>query len=182
MQSFRQKRSPHEGFLIHDLTSLGTTMERFSLNDRFNGNLAEPLSMSIERYRLEAFMNRGNLAIVLVILLSGCTTITMHTPTGQAVEMSPNEFTHYVEQVNSLHAKVSGALIRSMGNWSEDELDEPLQLMAAARKMVRVCEPFQQIVSESLLAEVTGKSPNLDNINSAPACEEASREVQALMP
>ncbi len=131
---------------------------------------------------LELNMNRVISGMALLTLLSGCTTVTLHTPSGRMLEMSPDEFVHYVEQVDSLHAKVSDGLIRSMGDWSDDDLDDPLQLTAAAKKMVRVCEPFRQIVSDLILAEVTGKHPNLDNANSVPACEEASKEAQGQMP
>jgi len=126
-------------------------------------------------------MNRVISGMALFTLLSGCATVTFHTPSGQMIEMSPDEFVHYVEQVNSLHAKVSDGLIRSVGDWSDDDLDDPLQLTAAAKKMVRVCEPFRRIVSDLILSEVTGQHPNLDTVNSVPACEEASKEAQSQM-
>lgn len=113
--------------------------------------------------------------------LTGCATVVMHTPSGQEIEMSPEEFKKYLEQVNSLNDQVTGALVRSMGECSDDEVEDPAQLMVAARRMVRVCEPFKQIISASLLTPLTGKEPNLDQVNSVPACQEASEEVQELM-
>ncbi len=130
--------------------------------------------------RLHAAANRL-LILGVGMWLASCATVVMHTPSGQEIEMSHDEFTKYLEQVNSLNSQVSDALVRSMGECSDEEIEDPAQLMVAGRKMVRACEPFKQIISASLLYPLTGKEPNLDNVNSVPACQEASEEVQELM-
>ena len=127
-------------------------------------------------------MNRAIIVAASLVLLTGCATVIMHSPSGKTIELTPEEFTHYIAQVNTLHAQVSGKLIRSTGDFAEDDFDEPAHLTAAARKMVRACEPFETIVAESLLMEVTGQPPNLENANSVPACEEATQAVREMLP
>jgi hypothetical protein len=105
----------------------------------------------------------------------------MHTPSGKEIEMSPEEFTQYIESVYRHQNQVTTKLIGSVGDFDAD-VDEPAQVTAAVRKMVRVCEPFSKIVSQILLTELTGKGPNLELANSVPACDAASKEVEELLP
>ena len=113
--------------------------------------------------------------------LVGCTTVTMHSPSGEEIEMTPDQFTAYVEEVYRRQNDVSGKVIRA-GIDFDEEVDSPELITAAARKMVKACEPFSKIVSESLLKELTGKGPNLELANSVPACDGASREAEAALP
>ncbi len=121
-------------------------------------------------------------AILMLCLASGCATVVMHTPTGQELAMTPEEFTGYVQQVYVHQNRVMSQLIRSTGDFVEDDFDEPAQLTAAARKLVRACAPFEGIVAASLLTEVSGKGPDLKLADSVPACDFAARDVESVMP
>ena len=120
--------------------------------------------------------------IFALCLATGCAKVVMHTPTGQELAMTPEEFTGYVQQVYVHQNRVMSQLIRSTGDFVEDDFDEPAQLTAAARKMVRACAPFENIVAASLLTEVSGKGPDLKLADSVPACDFAARDVESVMP
>lgn len=127
--------------------------------------------------------NRNRMtAILMLCLATGCAKVVMHTPTGQELAMTPEEFTGYVQQVYVHQNRVMSQLIRSTGDFVEDDFDEPAQLTAAARKMVRACAPFENIVAASLLTEVRGKGPDLQLADSVPACDFAARDVESVMP
>ena len=106
----------------------------------------------------------------------------MHTPTGQELVMTPEDFTGYVQQVYLRQNRVMSQLIRATGDFVEDDFDEPAQLTAAARKMIRVCGPFENIVAASLLTEVSGQGPDLQLADSVPACDFAVKDVESVMP
>lgn len=133
---------------------------------------------------LSVYLVHGRrLAIILPIcLVSGCAKVVMHTPTGQELAMTPEEFTGYVQQVYLRQNRVMSKLIRSTGDFVEDDFDEPAQLTAAARKMIRACGPFENIVAASLLTEVSGKGPDLQLADSVPACDFAAKDVESVMP
>jgi hypothetical protein len=127
--------------------------------------------------------NRNRMTAILTLCLAtGCAKVVMHTPTGQELAMTPEEFTGYVQQVYVHQNRVMSQLIRSTGDFVEDDFDEPAQLTAAARKMVRACAPFENIVAASLLTEVSGKGPDLKLADSVPACDFAARDVESVMP
>jgi hypothetical protein len=127
--------------------------------------------------------NRNRMTAILTLsLATGCAKVVMHTPTGQELAMTPEEFTGYVQQVYVHQNRVMSQLIRSTGDFVEDDFDEPAQLTAAARKMVRACAPFENIVAASLLTEVSGKGPDLKLADSVPACDFAARDVESVMP
>ncbi len=115
-------------------------------------------------------------------LLSGCTTIVAHTPSGETLEMTPEAFTRYVEQVYRQQSRVTGQLIRAVGNFSEEDIDEDQPLAVAARRMAKACEPFSELVAERVLAELTGAPIDPALVDAVPACEAAAGQLEAALP
>jgi hypothetical protein len=122
------------------------------------------------------------MTVMALVLLEGCATIIAHRPSGEAIEMTPEEYTRYVEQVFRQHSQVTGHLLRAAGNFSEEDIDDANQLTAAARKMIRVCEPFSEGVAERIVSQLSGANINRDLVDSVPACEEAAQQVEGLIP
>lgn len=115
-------------------------------------------------------------------LLAACTTITTHKPSGEEIVMTQEEFARYVEHVFRFHNQVMGELIEVGDERKDEDTDEIARLEAAEKKMVRVCEPLNELVSETLSGENVGLQLKLDLIDAVPACEEASQTVEDLIP
>ena len=115
-------------------------------------------------------------------LLSGCTTVVAHKSSGEELVMTQDEFAKYTEQVFKYHNQVMTDLIEAAGDRSEQEAREARELNAAEKKMVTVCEPLNEIVSESLSGESVGLKLKTELLDTVPACEEATKTVDKLIP
>lgn len=122
-------------------------------------------------------------AALLATGLGACATITTHSAGGKELVMSQEEFAKYVERVFRYHNQIMNELI-------EVEADDALEpseersgkLSAAEAKMVEVCEPLNEVVSESLSGESVGLQTQIELIDTVPACEAATRIVDDLIP
>jgi hypothetical protein len=124
-----------------------------------------------------------HLPLVGVLVLTACTTIQTSTPEGQSVTMTEAEFSAYVERVFRHHNKVYNELMD--GPDSEDEAEDggaTPKLLNAEEDMIHVCLPLNEVVA----ATVGGSQPSLKSkwqlLSAVPACEAATRRVEALIP
>ena len=122
------------------------------------------------------------LLALLTPVLAGCTTITTHKTTGEAIVMTPEAFEKYVEHVFRYHNQVMSELIAAGDERPDQPRDEDRRLSAAEKKMITACQPLNEVVSESLSGENVGLQMRLDLVETVPACEEASKAVEELMP
>jgi hypothetical protein len=120
--------------------------------------------------------------IAAATLLAGCTTVTTHKPSGEEVVMSQDEFAHYAEHVFRHHNKVMTELIESSLERAEQDPIEAHRLSKAESKMVNVCEPLNEMVSETMSGGSTGLKLKMKLVDAVPACEEASQAVEELIP
>jgi hypothetical protein len=124
------------------------------------------------------------LTAIFVVALScvGCSTITTHTASGKKLVMSQEEFSKYVEHVFRYHNQVMNELMESAEDKDEMDSAEMRALSAAEAKMVEFCQPLNEVVSESLSGQSVGLQTQMKLVDTVPACEEASRIVDELMP
>jgi hypothetical protein len=129
-------------------------------------------------------MKSPSLLLLTILLLSaGCSSVRTSTPEGQAVTMSEAEFSAYVEKVFRHHNKVYNELISAAGIEETDSVDgHPNQLLTAEEDMIHVCLPLNEVVATT----VEGGKPSMNSkwklLSAVPACEAATRKVEALMP
>lgn len=119
---------------------------------------------------------------LLVAMLSGCSTITTHKSSGEEIVMTREEFEQYVEHVFRYHNQVMSELIEAADERPDQDPQEKRLLNAAETKMVSACQALNEVVSESLSGENVGLNLKLDLVDTVPACEEASKAVDDLMP
>ncbi|MDD1649438.1 MAG: hypothetical protein LUO80_03465 [Methylococcaceae bacterium] len=117
-----------------------------------------------------------------VWVLAGCSTITTHKSTGEEIVMTREEFEQYVEHVFRYHNQVMSELIESAEDRTELSVTEARQFTAAEKNMDTACEPLNEVVSKSLSGENVGLKLKMDLVDAVPACEEASKVVDDLLP
>jgi hypothetical protein len=117
----------------------------------------------------------------LALALAGC-MITTHWPSGKQMVMSQEEFAEYVEHVFRYHNQVMNSLIESAEERGEQDTAEAKALSEAEAKMIKICQPLNDVVSESLTGESIGLQTEMELADTVPACEEASQMVEELMP
>jgi len=96
--------------------------------------------------------------------------------------MTEEEFSQYVEHVFRYHNQVMSELMETSDARGEQEPHDDYRLSTAEKKMVKACEPLNEVVSETLSGENVGIQLKLDLIDAVPACERASRDVEELIP
>ncbi len=126
-------------------------------------------------------MASGLLASVIAAL-SGCSTVTTHKPSGEEIVMTHEDFARYTEQVFRHHNQVMTELIESSLERAEQDPGEAHKLSRAETRMVDVCEPLNEMVSETLSGENVGLKLKMKLADAVPACEEASQAVEELIP
>ena len=123
-----------------------------------------------------------SLITTTLAVASGCSSVVTHNSNGEAVTMSQEAFSQYLEQVFRYHNQVMSELIESSDDRSDQTSSQNWLLADAEKKMVALCEPLNEIVSESLSGENVGLKLNMGLVDSVPACEEASKRVDDLLP
>lgn len=120
--------------------------------------------------------------VTALSLLSGCTTVTTHKASGEEVVMSQDEFAHYAEHVFRHHNQVMTELIESSLDRAEQDPGEAKKLATAESTMINVCEPLNEMVSETMSGGSTGLKLKMKLADAVPACEKASQAVEELIP
>lgn len=120
--------------------------------------------------------------LTALAIVSGCTTITTHKPSGEEIVMSQEEFAQYVEHVFRHHNQVMAELIETSLERADQDPADAHKLTTAEHNMVNACEPLNEMVSETLSGENVGLKLQMKLVDAVPACEEASQAVEELMP
>lgn len=118
--------------------------------------------------------------VPVTLSLAGC--LRVHMADGKDLVMSEAEFSKYVERVFRYHNQVMNELIESGEDAAELDSEEARRLSAAEAKMVEVCHPLNEVVSESLSGEKIGLKSEMALVDAVPACEAATHAVEELMP
>lgn len=116
----------------------------------------------------------------LLLALSACFIVKPHG--SDELVMSREEFGKYVERVFRYHNQVMNELIESEADRGELDHDEDAELSAAEARMIELCRPLNEAVAAELTGESVGLVTELGLVESVPACENASHEVEDLMP
>lgn len=96
--------------------------------------------------------------------------------------LTQEEFAEYVEHVFRYHNQVMNSLIESSEERSRQDAAEAQELSAAEAKMIKICEPLNEVVSEALSGKAVGLQTEMELPEAVPACEEASHAVEELLP
>jgi hypothetical protein len=95
--------------------------------------------------------------------------------------MTHEEFAKYAERVFRYHNQVMNELIEAVEHHNEGDAIEAKELSSAEAKMIEICQPLNETVSESLSGKSVGLQTELKLADTVPACEEASRIVDHLI-
>ncbi len=119
--------------------------------------------------------------LLLLTLLASCTTVTTRKSTGEEVTMTQEEFAKYVEHVFRYHNQVMAELIESASDRTEQSSRTFKELTFAEKHMVTVCEPLNEVVTETLSGQNIGLQLKMKLVEAAPACESATQIVDKLI-
>ncbi len=115
--------------------------------------------------------------LMIFALLGGCASVDVHYPDGRRARMSKAEFKAYAERVFRYQNHVVDRLI------SADEQGEPeARLLHAEETMEEACRPLIALVSAKAERRAMQISDKLEMPRATPACEQAVRAVDALLP
>lgn len=120
--------------------------------------------------------------VTLVSMLCGsCTSVQVRYPDGATAWQSRAEFEVYVEHVFRFHNRVLNDLIVATSLMEGDELDADAPLVRAEESMARACQPLNETVSATFEGREIGFFQKLLLPAAVPACEAATRTVEALL-
>lgn len=95
--------------------------------------------------------------------------------------MTQEEFSKYVEHVFRYHNQVMAELIESASDQTERSSKNYKDLTFAEKNMVTVCEPLNEVVTETLSGQSIGLHLKMKLVEAAPACESATQAVDKLI-
>ncbi|MEN9681962.1 MAG: hypothetical protein RLZZ627_1855 [Pseudomonadota bacterium] len=95
--------------------------------------------------------------------------------------MTQEEFAKYVEHVFRYHNQVMAELIESASDRTERSSRTFKDLTFAEKHMVTVCEPLNEVVTETLSGQNIGLQLKMKLVEAAPACESATQIVDKLI-
>ncbi len=95
--------------------------------------------------------------------------------------MTQEEFAKYVEHVFRYHNQVMAELIESASDRTEQSSRTFKELTFAEKHMVTVCEPLNEVVTETLSGQNIGLQLKMKLVEAAPACESATQIVDKLI-
>jgi hypothetical protein len=129
------------------------------------------------RVRLAAMM-----AGPLLVILTACSQVQVRYPDGRTEYQSREEFAAYVEQVFRYQNRVLNDLIVYSSLVESDEFFSDPELLLAERTMARECRALIDAVAARLEGGEPGFFQKLSLPASVPACEQASRRLELLLP
>jgi hypothetical protein len=95
--------------------------------------------------------------------------------------MTQEEFAKYVEHVFRYHNQVMAELIENASDRTERSSGSYKDLTFAEKHMVTVCEPLNEVVTETLSGQNIGLQLKMKLVEAAPACESATQAVEKLI-
>lgn len=119
--------------------------------------------------------------LLFLALLAACTTVTTRKSTGEEITMTQEEFAKYVEHVFRYHNQVMAELIESASDQTDRSNKTYKDLTFAEKNMVTVCEPLNEVVTETLSGKNIGFQLKMKLVEAAPACESATQIVDKLI-
>lgn len=123
-----------------------------------------------------------NLTLFLFLAsLASCSTVTTRKSTGEEVTMTQEEFSKYVEHVFRYHNQIMAELIESASDRTERSSRTYKDLTSAEKNMVTLCEPLNEVVTETLSGQNIGLRLKMKLVEAAPACESATQAVDKLI-
>lgn len=123
----------------------------------------------------------GSLCLAALVL-AGCSSVQVRHPDGHSEYQSRDEFAAYVERVFRYHNRVVNDLIVASSLSGDLDLDEASPLVRAEDAMADACRPLNDTVSATIEGRELGLFQKLQMPSAVPACEAASRRVEALLP
>lgn len=117
-----------------------------------------------------------------IALLSACSSVKVRYPDGTVRRMSEAEFADYVQRVFRYHNHVMNDLIVEMSLRGDDDLLSSRRVVRAEDHMAVVCRPLNDAVTASMEGHMLGFSEKLKLPSAVPACEQATRALEKLLP
>lgn len=124
---------------------------------------------------------RAALGAIALSALAGCTTVALHYPDGRVERRSRDEFAAYVERVFRYHNRVVDDFIVATVLYGDPAAADS-ELQRAERTMVRACQPLNAVVSARFEQRRVGLRTRLALPRTVPACEQATRHLDRLLP
>lgn len=116
-----------------------------------------------------------------MLCLSACSSVQVRYPDGTTALQTREEFAAYVEYVFRYHNRVVNDLIVAASLFDDGVLTENALVVRAEENMAAVCQPLNDTVSASIEGRDIGFFHKLQLPEAVPACEAASRRVEALL-
>ncbi len=124
----------------------------------------------------------GLILAVAAALTTSCSSVQVRYPDGSIETRSRADFKAYVEQVFRYHNRVVNDLILATSLLDTEELDSASPLVRAEEAMAHACQPLNDVVAASIEGREIGFFHKLQLPEAVPACEAASRKLEALLP
>lgn len=119
---------------------------------------------------------------VAATVITGCNSVRVRNSDGSMESGSRAEFEAYVERVFRYHNRVVNDLILTTSLFDTEEADASSPLVRAEEDMARACQPLNDVVTATIEGREIGFFHKLELLDAVPACEAASRELEALLP
>lgn len=123
----------------------------------------------------------ARIGIMIPILLTACTTIKTHKPSGEEITMTQEEFSAYLEEAFRYHNQVMSDLIEYASNFKEHPGQDFKALSLAEKRMITECEPLNEVVTETLSGQSVALSLKLQLAEAVPNCRTATAAVDKLI-
>lgn len=131
--------------------------------------------------RLVRNARRVGAGVLAGVVLAGCGSVQVRHPDGRTEYQSREAFAAYVERVFRYHNRVVNDLIVATSLGDESAFEDA-SLIGAEAAMAAACQPLNDTVSATIEGRDTGFFQRLALPEAVPACEAASRRVEALLP
>ncbi|MGE0482758.1 MAG: hypothetical protein AB7Q81_01315 [Gammaproteobacteria bacterium] len=129
---------------------------------------------------------RRLVAMAAVVSLAGdltaCSTVQVRHPDGTTEFHDREEFAAYVEHVFRFHNRVLNDLIMATALGATGDAPEDAGLQQAERRMTESCHPLNAAIAARIEGRRLGFFEGLALPQAVPACEAASRRLEALIP
>jgi hypothetical protein len=135
-----------------------------------------------KRDRHRAGWLRHPAAVAVVSALAACSTVQVRYPDGTTAYHGREEFAAYVERVFRFHNRVLNDLIMATALGADGDSPARIDLQQAERGMTASCRPLNAAVTARIEGRRLGFFESLALPETVPACEAASRHLEALIP
>lgn len=120
-------------------------------------------------------------AVIIIVSIAGCTTVTMTGPQGQPVTRTRDELRTYAEAVFRLQNSVLDALIGAVDIDPGRSAAEDNALFTAEERIVADCRDLNEAASLSAEGREPGLQLKLRVLESLASCEDAALAAKAVL-